>query len=629
MAGSPARAAGVLPWQAPAPNSYTVFTPDGRRSLPYRSAGNTDLVALDQVASLFTFTTSEDAALNALTITARGQRINLIAGQSLAQVAGRVVQLSGPVQRDRGTWAVPVDFLSAALGPALGTRIEVRRTGRVILVGDARVPQVSVRFERAGSSGRLTIDVQPPTPQRVTREGARLIVRFEASALDTRGMTGLVPEFVASGRTEGAMLVFELGPSAVSHQTVASNDPSQVVIDLMQAAPPATTPTTPQEPPVIDIPQPGTIRTVVIDPGHGGEDEGARGPRGTREKDLTLQVAQKLKATIESRLGLRVLLTREGDDNVPYDRRTAIANNNKADVFFSLHANASLRPGVRGAQVLSLASGHYAGRLGDVTARGPAVPALGGGTRTIESGSLGPGPAAVRGTIDRARIDSRSPSLGTRRAAPSETGVADAASRARRRQHARAVDRDGIPHQRGGRTGARRRRRAVETDRRAPLHDRRGAARLVRSRRPDASTMNETLDQRGGAAVPPRQPAGPVWWSRRATWIAVAGGLALSLGVWLVLAKLPRLLTTPEGGAPVLSGPAATGETRKIHATLFYVADTGNELIPVNAEVPFGDSPAEQARRIVGGAGPAAGRRHALGDTCRHEGPRRLPDVTR
>ena len=111
--------------------------------------------------------------------------------------------------------------------------------------------------------------------------------------------------------------------------------------------------------------------------------------------------------------------------------------------------------------------------------------------------------------------------------------------------------------------------------------------------------MNETLDQRGGAAGPPRQPAGPVWWSRRATWIAVAGGLALSLGVWLVLAKLPRLLTTPEGGAPVQSGPAATGEARKIHATLFYVADTGNELIPVNAEVPFGDSPADQARRIV------------------------------
>jgi N-acetylmuramoyl-L-alanine amidase len=384
LAGSPV---GMLPaWQAPAPNTYTVFMPDGRRSLPYRSSGGTDVVTLDQVASLFSFTTAEDVALNALTVTARGQRINVIAGQALAQVSGRVVQLSGPVQRDRGTWAVPVDFLSSALGPALGVRVEVRRATRVILVGDARVPQVSVRFERGGSNGRVIIDMQPPTPNRVTREGNRLIVRFDAVALDSRGIAGLAPEFVASARTDGGSLVFELGPSAVSFQTIADRDPSQLVIDLMPApAPPAASPATPQEPPVIEMQAPGTIRTVVIDPGHGGDDAGTHGPRGAKEKDLTLQVAQKLKATIESRLGLRVLLTREGDENVPYDRRTALANNNKADVFFSLHANASLRPDVRGAQVLSLSAGDYAGRTAGSPGRSSAVPALAGGTRTIEA----------------------------------------------------------------------------------------------------------------------------------------------------------------------------------------------------------------------------------------------------
>ena len=399
--------AGVLPWQAPVPNSYTVFTPDGRRSLPYRSAGNTDLVALDQVASLFTFTTSEDAALNALTITARGQRINLIAGQSLAQVAGRVVQLSGPVQRDRGTWSVPVDFLSAALGPALGTRIEVRRTGRVILVGDARVPQVSVRFERAGSSGRLTIDVQPPTPQRVTREGARLIVRFEASALDTRGMTGLVPEFVASGRTEGAMLVFELGPSAVSHQTVASNDPSQVVIDLMQAAPPATTPTTPQEPPVIDIPQPGTIRTVVIDPGHGGEDDGARGAEGTREKDLTLQVARQLKATIETRLGCACSSRATATRTSRSIERTASPTTTRP---ICSSACTPTRRCVRPCAARRCSRS----TLGDYAAApqrcdGPRARRAGAWRRHAHdrTRAVGPGPAAVRRTIDRAGDDPR------------------------------------------------------------------------------------------------------------------------------------------------------------------------------------------------------------------------------
>ena len=112
-----------------------------------------------------------------------------------------------------------------------------------------------------------------------------------------------------------------------------------------------------------------------------------------KEKDLTLHVAQKLKATIEARLGLRVFLTRDGDDNVPYDRRTAIANNNKADVFFSLHVNASLRPDVRGAQVLSLSVGDYAGRAGPTAGRGAAVPALGGGATGRTEAVRGNAPA--------------------------------------------------------------------------------------------------------------------------------------------------------------------------------------------------------------------------------------------
>ena len=89
----------------------------------------------------------------------------------------------------------------------------------------------------------------------------------------------------------------------------------------------------------------------MIDPGHGGDDVGARGEGGTVEKDLTLAVARRVKAAIEARLGLRVLLTREDDRNVPLDQRIALANNNKADLFISLHANASLVPTASGASI--------------------------------------------------------------------------------------------------------------------------------------------------------------------------------------------------------------------------------------------------------------------------------------
>ena len=85
------------------------------------------------------------------------------------------------------------------------------------------------------------------------------------------------------------------------------------------------------------------LRTLVIDPGHGGEELGAQGPRGTLEKDVTLAVARRLRTLVESRLGLKVFLTREDDRTLALDDRSAFANAHKADVFLSIHANAAVR----------------------------------------------------------------------------------------------------------------------------------------------------------------------------------------------------------------------------------------------------------------------------------------------
>jgi hypothetical protein len=88
---------------------------------------------------------------------------------------------------------------------------------------------------------------------------------------------------------------------------------------------------------------------------------------------------------------------------------------------------------------------------------------------------------------------------------------------------------------------------------------------------------------------------------RRQIWVVLGVGLAgVLLGVWLVMAMLPRWLQSTPGGGPGGAGSStASGDTRKIHATLFYVADDGSELVPVNREVPLGATPAEQARRII------------------------------
>jgi N-acetylmuramoyl-L-alanine amidase len=166
-----------------------------------------------------------------------------------------------------------------------------------------------------------------------------------------------------------------------------------MVIDLVSqtetapapGTPPPAMPSQAESPPLLDLPPPGGLRTIVIDPGHGGDDNGARGEKGTLEKNVTLATARRLKGALEGRLGVRVLLTRDGDQTVPLDQRAAVANNNKADLFISLHANASLRPATAGAEVLYLSLAEY-GDEAQRAARGGAesLPVLGGGSREIE-----------------------------------------------------------------------------------------------------------------------------------------------------------------------------------------------------------------------------------------------------
>jgi len=95
------------------------------------------------------------------------------------------------------------------------------------------------------------------------------------------------------------------------------------------------------------------IKTIVIDPGHGGLETGAKGKFGSLEKNITLAVSLKLKAIVE-RMGYRVVLTRDKDIDVSLENRSAIANNNRAYLFISIHANSSPRKKAMGSETYFL-----------------------------------------------------------------------------------------------------------------------------------------------------------------------------------------------------------------------------------------------------------------------------------
>lgn len=158
------------------------------------------------------------------------------------------------------------------------------------------------------------------------------------------------------------------------HTVFALYDPFRIVIDtrgeprpeVASATPPAESGPAPAADP--DVPEPAVgpesgdivaasptiqgswtltralglkVGRVVIDPGHGGKDTGTVGRGGLKEKDLVLAVSLKLRDLLEQRLGVEVILTRDDDRFIPLEERTAIANQKGADLFISIHANAS------------------------------------------------------------------------------------------------------------------------------------------------------------------------------------------------------------------------------------------------------------------------------------------------
>jgi N-acetylmuramoyl-L-alanine amidase len=375
--------------------SLTVVRTGGLTPLALASAGDHEMIALGDLAPLFPIAVREDAAAGGVTLSCRGRTVALTQGQNVVSVAGRLVSLAYPVVRDGRRWLVPLEFLDKALGPACDTRIDVRARSRLIVIGDARVPRIAVTVDGTAGAARVIFDLTPPTGHTIAQESNRLLVRFDSDAIDVAPSPAAVPGLVQAVRVINTanLMAIDLGPRFGSYRTSAQPGEAggeRFVVEIVAAAterPPlgeAAVPPLPPPPPLPSAtPAPAAVlTTVVIDPGHGGDDAGARGAAGTAEKDVTIGVARRLKTAIETRLGVRVLLTRNADLAVPPDDRTALANNNQASMFVSLHANMSYKAEARGAAVYYFDAG---AEIPDESAPpGVVLPTLGGGTRKID-----------------------------------------------------------------------------------------------------------------------------------------------------------------------------------------------------------------------------------------------------
>jgi len=146
----------------------------------------------------------------------------------------------------------------------------------------------------------------------------------------------------------------EMTSEIASAGTAAAASPAAIAANNPQTLPQArATIDKPADNP-LDKPYDGRMVTITIDPGHGGEDPGAIGATGSREKDITLSIAQKLKAQIDKEPNMRAILTRDGDFFLPLNSRVQKARKVQADLFISIHADAFTRREANGSSVFAL-----------------------------------------------------------------------------------------------------------------------------------------------------------------------------------------------------------------------------------------------------------------------------------
>ncbi len=222
----------------------------------------------------------------------------------------------------------------------------------VRLVFDLKQPVLPQHFTLppvAAYRHRLVLDLYPTEARDPLLELIR--DRERAERLAAQSMQDALGEFI--GRIDRPRLPV----AAASGPLQALRPDPRAIPEPGAAAPPRfSTAPPPQAPPLAaaELSRIDRLVVVAIDPGHGGEDPGAIGPTGLREKDVVLEIALKLRDRLNSVPGMRAMLTRDADFFVPLYERVHKARRVQADLFVSIHADAFITPQARGASVFAL-----------------------------------------------------------------------------------------------------------------------------------------------------------------------------------------------------------------------------------------------------------------------------------
>lgn len=297
----------------------------------------------------------------------RGHTLSLYYDSPFVGYDTTVYNLVFPVLLRGGDPALPLATTAELVAEILGLKFQWEPEGEVLRFFHAggEISTISAQQKRNGliidihTGGPVTYEVYQSMDDwlNIMVPGGRMKdVRF-----DRKPYSRYIWEFKTYQFAESAQISFRLRPGRVRFEHRLLTTPDRIQVTLID-----TTFTVDSSfAPGLLVPEgqyagrgleTDPIDVIVIDAGHGGDDFGAVGPRGTREKDVVLAIALELAEFLKKDPDFRVILTRDDDRFIPLKRRADIANEANADLFISLHANSAPRKTARGFETFFLAA---------------------------------------------------------------------------------------------------------------------------------------------------------------------------------------------------------------------------------------------------------------------------------
>jgi N-acetylmuramoyl-L-alanine amidase len=287
-----------------------------------------------------------------------GHVVTLTRNWTLVTVDGEPMVLEVPVRVKRGVWLAPQSFTDRVL-----PRLVARRAASPVLATPVAAPAKTpakapasvarledLRFRSYPSFTRVVLETSGAVSVRVEQRGPReTVVRVGGLGAEPRAeevRDGHVGQMRLERAGTDTLLRVLFEGEAGELKTMSLVDPHRLVLDFRRPGAEAAR----------EGEQAAPLRLIVLDAGHGGPDAGAAGPSGLLEKELVLDVTKRVARLVEERLGVKALLTRDGDHFVPLRERTSVANRARADVFVSIHANAHRQSVSAGVETYFLSS---------------------------------------------------------------------------------------------------------------------------------------------------------------------------------------------------------------------------------------------------------------------------------